>query len=148
MDSSCAKCGATKDLVLHHISYLPEITQMLCRKCDANERRQPETRGFRVLKSYPQRGILLVPKEMLETLGELVEIEGAPLSPVAILFKYGMPLKYLEEVLKIILKDIKLRKEIEARRCRTNDDTSRRTQSQNRARRTKPKKENPSPPKT
>ena len=30
---SCEICGGTKNLIKHHVSYNPEITQFLCRDC-------------------------------------------------------------------------------------------------------------------
>jgi len=31
----CAYCKKTEDLVLHHVSYQPEVVVMLCRECHA-----------------------------------------------------------------------------------------------------------------
>jgi len=32
-EDKCIICGSTKDLVKHHVSYDPEIIDILCRKC-------------------------------------------------------------------------------------------------------------------
>ena len=29
----CEECGMTENVVLHHVSYEPEVTQKLCRSC-------------------------------------------------------------------------------------------------------------------
>ena len=102
MLDKCTRCGSTGDLVKHHISYLPEIIEIVCRKCDGKERRNPISRGFKVLKAYPHRGMLLVPKYILENLGDLIEIQTAPSMPVAVIFQKGLPLKAVREVLRLI----------------------------------------------
>lgn len=106
----CANCGDTKNLVLHHTSYIPERTEVLCKSCDAKDRRHPQGGGLiPILKAYPQRGTVYIPKNTLIQFGELIAFYPAPVSPVGILFPYKMPLEKVEQVLKIILQDIRLR---------------------------------------
>ena len=109
----CSKCGSTKDIRRHHISYIPEITTDLCRNCDSKERRKPEHRGFRVLKAYPQRGMLLVPKDILMVLGDLVEMEYTPSFNVITLFPYGMSLYHKVGFTEIILRKLQLQLQLQ-----------------------------------
>jgi hypothetical protein len=37
LKESCSKCGSKENLCTHHISYSPEITTVLCRKCHKTE---------------------------------------------------------------------------------------------------------------
>ena len=116
--NSCSRCGSTISLRKHHVSYIPEVVEIVCRKCDAKERRTiPSSRGFKILKIYPQRGMVLIPKDTLMDFGsDLLELEKAPVSPVAIIFKCGLPIQYLKEALQILIKNIELREEIEIKR--------------------------------
>lgn len=105
----CALCGEEKALVMHHISYIPEVTQRVCRKCDRHERRTPTSRGLLILKGYPQQGQLAIPAWRLEQLGDLVEALETPVSPLLVLFPYGTPLRAIRGQLNIVCKDLDLR---------------------------------------
>jgi len=35
LEKPCASCGSTKNVILHHLSYEPEITVPLCKSCRA-----------------------------------------------------------------------------------------------------------------
>jgi len=110
MKDICKLCGATEDLVEHHTSYIPERTEVLCRKCDAKARRHLPSGGLiPIFKAYPPRGMVYIPQDILKQLGELIAFYPAPISPVGILFPYKMPLTDVEQVLKVILQDIRLR---------------------------------------
>ena len=110
INSRCADCGATKNLVRHHTSYVPERTKILCRSCNAKERRYPPNRGLLpILKAYPPRGTIYVPRDILKQFGGLIEFYLAPISPVGILFPYKMPFNEVERSLEIVLQDIRLR---------------------------------------
>ena len=107
----CTKCGSTENLETHHISYVPEVTETLCKKCNAKERRRDiKSRGFPIAKSYPQQGIIRLPKDtLLDFQSDLLEIERAPVSPVVVLFAYNLPLDHLIKSLEIVVKDLELR---------------------------------------
>ena len=102
----CSNRGSSKNLITHHI---PEVTKTLSRACNSRERRKPLSRGFRILKAYPQQGIVLAPKDMLLEFGDLIEIETAPVNPVAIIFQYGLPIDLLKGIVELILREIDLR---------------------------------------
>jgi len=36
LKGKCSVCGSTEDLVRHHVSYDPEIIDILCRKCHSS----------------------------------------------------------------------------------------------------------------
>ena len=109
--TKCTRCGSTEHLETHHISYIPEITKTLCKACNAKERRHSiKGRGFLIAKSYPQQGIIRLPKDtLLSFQSELLEIEKAPISPVAVIFAYNLGLEYLVESLRIVIQDLELR---------------------------------------
>ena len=103
----CQRCGSAENLVVHHVSYIPEVVETLCKRCDAKERRHPpQGRGLHILKSYPHRSILLVPKRMLEDLGEFVEIYPSSAIPLAVVFSKGMPFPIVISSLQNIISDI------------------------------------------
>lgn len=74
--SVCEHCGVTKNLVRHHISYEPEITQMLCRSCHGKEHQKPN------LPTPPYTSIQIkdesydVFNEVKQRLEKKAEIEG------------------------------------------------------------------------
>lgn len=105
----CSECNSTSHLVEHHVSYIPEITKPLCRKCDAKYRRQPISRGLPILKAHPSRGLIFFPKNLLHQFGDLLELEVAPVSPVGIIFPYGMPLTDVDALLNLISESLHLR---------------------------------------
>ena len=106
--TECPRCGSTENLVNHHTSYLPEVIEFVCRKCDAKEKRNPKYRGFKVLKGYPSRSLLNFPKALLERFGDLIEIKTAPVAPVGVIFQYDLPLEYVEQALELVLRDLQL----------------------------------------
>lgn len=119
----CHRCGETVDkLIKHHTSYLPEVIEEVCHKCDANDKRHPQSRGFKVLKAYPSRSLINAPKALLEHFGDLLEIETAPITPVAAIFQYGIPLEYIVHGLELIIEDLQLRIEHQKYREKENRD--------------------------
>jgi len=107
--TKCSKCGATTNLVKHHISYSPEVTDLLCDKChrrlisrSIKGARLPIIRLFRTGIHFP--------KDLIERLGgDIVEIYTPPLSPIAILLPLGLDFKRVKESLQIVMKDVELR---------------------------------------
>ena len=118
-DNQCQKCGSTKSLVNHHISYIPEIFTTFCRSCDRKAARKPKTRGFTILKVYPQSGMVRIPKDFCNEFGDLIELYSPSSFPVALVFKYGLPLKDIGECLnRIFTKDIRFRRDIQERQSK------------------------------
>lgn len=114
MASRCAECGATRNLVRHHVSYIPEVTKTLCRKCDSKKRRHPIPRGFPILKVHPQQGAIKATRDIINHFGcELLELETPPLSPIGVVFPYSTPLEDVERSLEIVLEDIRFRKKLQ-----------------------------------
>ena len=110
----CADCGTTENLIEHHGSYIPEITEVLCVSCHAKQkRRKPKSgRGTVILKTYPQKCLVLFPKYMLKQFkGEFIELYTLS-CPVGIIFAYGTPFGQVEKATQIILNAIRFRMEL------------------------------------
>ena len=112
---NCPRCREhTEKLVKHHVSYIPEVIEFVCKKCDTLERRNPKNRGFPILKVHPNRGLVFVSQKILSHFGtDLLEIELLPVSPFGVVFPYMTLLADVERSLEIVLEDIKLRRKME-----------------------------------
>ena len=103
----CAICNSSKSVLRHHISYIPEVIEYLCRACHGKKIRRKDAR---VLKAYPQRGILLIPKRTLLSFGDSLGVEYAHAVPVAVIYNSNLSLNYVRDALStIILRKIKLK---------------------------------------
>ncbi len=113
----CPKCGETINrLVKHHISYIPEIIEYVCDKCNKKERRSVKCRGPKIVMTYPQTGFAFLGKELANQFNSaILEIEMAPVSPIGIVFPYGMNFNEVLQCLNIISSNLELRVENELR---------------------------------
>ena len=107
----CQQCGTDRNLIDHHLGYIPERTIKLCRNCNVRERRHypKQKRGYYILKAYPHRSSLLVPKKILLRFGEFIEFYSAPVSPIGVIFSPELSQKDLEHGLGIILESLRLK---------------------------------------
>lgn len=106
----CVKCGTTENLVKHHTSYIPEIIELVCRKCDSKEKRYPKNRGFTILKVHPQRGLIFTTQNfMIHFNTDLLEIETAPLTPVGVVFPYKTNINEVKHGINLILRSLDLK---------------------------------------
>ena len=113
----CPKCDKiVKRLVKHHISYIPETIEYICGRCNSKKRRSVKCRGPKVVMLYPQTGFAFLGKELVIRLNsDILEIEMAPVSPVGVIFPYGMDFNEVKQCLNPIISNLELRKDIELR---------------------------------
>ena len=114
--SKCPRCGKTTKLVKHHISYIPEVTEYICGKCNSKERRSTNCRGPKIILTYPQNSIAVLGKDVMRQFNSsILELELAPISPVGVIFPYGMSFSEVRQCLDPITENLKLREEEKSR---------------------------------
>jgi len=115
--TECPRCGKMDKLIKHHISYIPEIIERICRSCNGKNRRKIKCRGPYTVLTYPQNDMAILDKNIMRQFNsEILELEMAPISPIGVIFPYGMDFDEVIGCLPIITSNLRFRKQMERKK--------------------------------